>query len=300
MARPRILRAWIPAKVNLGLEVVGRRSDGYHEVVTLLQSVSLYDLFEWTETGQAFEYVGPPGVAAEADLVVRALALARGRARWTGRLRVVKRIPMAAGLGGGSADAALALRLALPDADAAELHARAAELGADVPFFLRGGTALATGSGTELSWQPAPAFWLVLVTPPPAIPDKTRTLYRGLTRADFSDGSRVREVAARMGDGEAPMALPNVFGRQLLEYPDIRYAYDRLQRGGGGIVSVSGAGPTIYALTTTYASVAAVAARLPRGAGRVAVARSVGNDERDELARLQRRLAAALRGEQND
>jgi 4-diphosphocytidyl-2-C-methyl-D-erythritol kinase len=300
VTRPHVLRAWVPAKVNLGLEVVGRRADGYHEVVTLLQSVSLYDLFEWTETGRPFEYAGPPGLDPSADLVARALALAGDRTNWSGRLRIVKRIPVAAGLGGGSADAALALRLALPDADEPELHERAKMLGADVPFFLRGGTALATGIGTELTWQGAGDRWLVLVTPPLAIPDKTPTLYRGLTAADFSDGSRVREIAERLRDGKSPNALPNAFTRQLLEYPDIRYAYDCQQRDGEGNVSVSGAGPTIYALTTGFAPAAAIAARLPSDAGRVAVVRTVGSGERDRQARLARALAVALRGEHGD
>ena len=95
----RRLDALAPAKVNLGLEVVGGRPDGYHEVVTLMQAVSLYDEFIWTETGQAFEYIPPDGVPREADLVWSVLQRAEDHTEWTGRLQVVTKL--LDGWGGG-------------------------------------------------------------------------------------------------------------------------------------------------------------------------------------------------------
>ncbi len=259
----RRLFALAPAKVNLGLEVVGRRDDGYHDLVTLFQAVSLYDLFVWTETGSPFEYIGPSGVARDVDLAWRALQSAHDRAGWTGRLQVFKRIPMAAGLGGGSTDAALALRLAVPDLDDDELALRSAALGADVPFFIRGGTALATGTGTELTPVETRECWLVLVTPPLEIPEKTRALYSGLEPGDFSDGANVRDIMTKLlWDAVLPEHLPNAFTRQLLGYPVIRYAYDRLRQAGASLVSVSGAGPTVFALTVSHPEAARIAASL--------------------------------------
>src|SRR5262245_25790360 len=104
------LHTLAPAKLNLGLEVVGRRRDGLHDLITILQAVSIFDRLTWTATGRPFEYAGPPGLAREDDLTWRAFQSAADIADWTGRLTLTKGIPVAAGLGGGSSDAALALR----------------------------------------------------------------------------------------------------------------------------------------------------------------------------------------------
>lgn len=293
----RRIHAVIPAKVNLGLEVVRRREDGYHDLVTLFQAVSLYDQFEWTETGAPFEYVPPVGVARDDDLARRVFASAPDLEGWTGQLRIVKRIPIAAGLGGGSADAALALRLAFPEASDDELSQRGAGLGADVPFFVHGGTALATGTGTELVPIETPTLWLVLVTPNVDIPEKTRALYSGLATADFSDGANVRDIMRTLVDGEGlPERLPNAFSRQLLGYPVIRYAYDRLRQAGATLVSISGAGPTLYAVTAGHGEAARIAARLAAfepALGTVHVVRTVAAPGADPSVGA---IAAALRG----
>jgi 4-diphosphocytidyl-2-C-methyl-D-erythritol kinase len=293
----RRLEATTPAKVNLGLEVVGRRADGYHEVVTLMQAVGLYDRFVWTETGAALEYIPPDGVARDADLVWRVLQRAADLSTWTGRLEVVKGIPMAAGLGGGSSDAALALRLAYSDLDDDALSQLAASIGADVPFFVRGGTALATGTGTDLTAVETTECWFVLVTPAVDIPDKTKTLYSGLTPDDYSDGANVRDITTALAGGSGlPAQLPSAFTRQLLGYPVIRYAYERLGQAGASLVSVSGAGPTVYAVTVGHQSAAGIADRLARftpEVGAINVVRAVGAmDDHSEI----RAIAAALRG----
>ena len=293
----RRLYAVTPAKINLGLEITGRRPDGYHDLVTLFQAVSLYDRFVWIETGEPFEYVGPPGVSREADLVWRVLASTPDRANWSGRLRVEKQIPMAAGLGGGSSDAALALRLAFPDDNDAKLAERGAAIGADVPFFMRGGTALATGIGADLTPIAIPRLWFVLLTPSVDIPEKTRTLYSGLEPVDFSDGANVRDITNALVGGESlPDRLPNAFSRQLLCQPVIRYAYEQFGQAGASLVSVSGAGPTLYAVFAGYQEAAQVAARLaafepPVGAVHVVRSLAARGDASSAGA-----SAAALRG----
>lgn len=290
MSRPATLVALAPAKMNLGLEVVARRHDGYHEIVTILQTITLSDRFEWRETGRPFHYYGPAGVPADIDLVVRALALAPDRDGWTGDLRVVKQVPAAAGLGGGSSNAALALRLALPDVDDATLAGHAARLGSDVPFFLGPtGRALATGAGTMLDVLSPSPLWVVLVTPELEIAGKTAALYGGLLAGDFTDGSAVRALAT----GKTwPREIPNAFLRQLLDRAEVRYAYNCLWRAGATRVTASGAGPTVFALATSWAEAAAIAARVPAGAGTTRVARSAGAPDGDAA----RRMALALRG----
>lgn len=307
---PWLLSAQTPAKVNLGLEVVGRRADGYHELVTVLQAVSLYDVFEWSDTGDSFEYVGSPDVSAESDIVARVWDSASDRDRWTGRLRLQKHIPLAAGLGGGSSDAALALQLAFPDASLAELHERAATLGADVPFFLRGSTAVATGVGTTLAWELTPRSWFVLVTPPLAIDQKTASLYAGLTNGDFSDGRRTHALLDRLAPpiywiarsdrttARTVAEFPNAFLRQLLEHDVVRYAYDALRRAGTEhetvAISASGAGPTVFALTRLLGDARRIAQQLPDDVGTVRIVHSVGTRVRANDQSIER-MARALR-----
>ncbi|MDQ6774016.1 MAG: 4-(cytidine 5'-diphospho)-2-C-methyl-D-erythritol kinase [Candidatus Dormibacteraeota bacterium] len=140
------------AKLNLDLRVVGRRADGWHDLATRFQAISLHDLLLLEQAHQT-TLAGGFGAA---DLVLRAQALlerAVGRSL-PARFRLAKRIPVRAGLGGGSADAAAALRgligLHRLDLGAAEVREVAAKVGADVPFLLQGGAALATGRGEEL------------------------------------------------------------------------------------------------------------------------------------------------------
>ncbi|HEX8853657.1 MAG TPA: 4-(cytidine 5'-diphospho)-2-C-methyl-D-erythritol kinase, partial [Pyrinomonadaceae bacterium] len=148
------------AKINLSLRVLGRREDGYHEIRTLFQTITLHDTLE-------FEPLDAPQLeftcdahdipTDESNLVLRAALALREHFGVThgARIRLDKRIPAQGGLGGGSSDAAVALvglaHLWRLQTNGAELASIGARLGADVPFFLRGGTALGTGLGTEIA-----------------------------------------------------------------------------------------------------------------------------------------------------
>lgn len=196
------------AKVNLDLAVVGRRPDGYHEVRTTLQAISLHDLLT-VERAESTTLVG----GVQDDLVLRAhraLELAEGR-RLPARFQLVKRIPAGAGLGGGSSDAAAALRalhrLYGLDRDLLEI---AAGLGADVPFFLAGGAAVATGLGERLSPLRPFQGWYALAWP--GLHLSTADVYRGwdavggdganeLARAACAVEPRLAEFASMLGDG---------------------------------------------------------------------------------------------------
>lgn len=293
MSWPDRVRVATPAKVNLGLEVIARRPDGYHEIVSVLQSVSLFDLFEWTATRRPFNYLGFDDIAPEQDLVARALAHARDAEQWTGTLSARKGIPAAAGLGGGSSDAALALRISLPNATGEELLDRAARLGSDVSFFLSSGTALASGTGSTLAPLATPRLWFVLVTPPLAIAGKTQALYRGLDARDFTDGAVVRGIADRLGRGTGPGdIIPNAFTNRLMSFPVVRYAYDRLLLAGSSVVSISGAGPTVYAVLESYHDASRVAARLPLDVGAIRIARTIAARDQPSVSAM----ALAMRG----
>src|SRR2546423_11769599 len=161
-------RAPAPAKVNLALVVGPPRDDGKHEVLTVLQRIDLVDRIELKESSE----LRVEGFESDTLVTAALRELARSAGvepRW--RIRIEKRIPVAAGLGGGSSDAATALRLAnetLPEPlGLPRLQALAAELGADVPFFLASGAQLGEGDGTRLTPLDLPQdYWVVVVLPP--------------------------------------------------------------------------------------------------------------------------------------
>ena len=173
------------AKLNLTLDVTGRRPNGYHDIDSVMQTISLHDLL-WIERTdcRVFDLVGPP-IEGE-NLVLKAARELEGRLSRAlpFTIRLFKRIPMGAGLGGGSADAAAFLKAANQlyelKLKPAELVEIATEVGQDVPFFLGGGTARASGLGSTVSpLPPVPASWHVLVVCPP-VQVATRTVYEAV------------------------------------------------------------------------------------------------------------------------
>jgi 4-diphosphocytidyl-2-C-methyl-D-erythritol kinase len=276
------IRRRAAAKVNLGLEVVGKRADGYHALVTIFQAVGLFDEVSVTAAPPGhLALAADPALGGERNLVLRAARALATRAGVTAgaTLGLVKGIPVG-GLGGGSSDAAatlLALRefwaLDIADQALAEL---ATGLGADVPFFLRGGTALATGIGEMLTPLPPLApTWFVLLTPELPLPaDKTRQLYGALTPNDFGDGARTRAQAERLRRGEPldPALLVNSFAGPLYRlFPALAHWRDRLLAAGAARVLPSGSGPTLYTIAPSAEAGQAIAARVAGSGARVAV-----------------------------
>ncbi|MGB6545499.1 MAG: 4-(cytidine 5'-diphospho)-2-C-methyl-D-erythritol kinase [Candidatus Acidiferrales bacterium] len=212
------------AKVNLRLDIIGRRADGFHELRTIFQTISLHDTLrlEWIRGGAIeLEITGNAALASESprtNLVYRALAAMRaelGIARGV-RARLEKRIPAGRGLGGGSSDAAAALvgllRLARRRIPLARLVEIASELGSDVPFFLFGGRAAALGRGEQLLPLPDGPARGVLVISPRSISVATRDAYSWLVLP------RARKRAARSARGAVlRLTNPRVASR-LIEF----------------------------------------------------------------------------------
>lgn len=253
-ARPVRKRA--PAKLNLGLAIVGRRDDGYHELVTIFQAVDLYDELTLAVADRTRLAGHDPTGGNEPNLALvageRLVALAGSAGGLSIRLR--KRIPIASGLGGASSDAAAVLRggrsLLAPRLSDAALDRLAAGIGSDVPFLLNGGAALATGRGEELQPLPRPASeTFVVVSPRMIIPRKTATLFSLLREDDFADGAAIVEQAVRWRRGErlAPELLGNGFSRALAALrPELAGLPPLLKRWGAPAVVLSGAGPSHY------------------------------------------------------
>ena len=280
-----------PAKINWTLEVLGRRDDGYHEIRTVLQTIELHDeLTLEPGAGEGIRVTGsqtPPGE----DLIVRAADLFGVASGWSSGVdvRVVKRIPVAAGLGGASSDAAATLRALQAASEEAlnesELMNLAATIGSDVPFFLRGGTALGQGRGEVLTPLPDPEpAWLVLVVPAIRIPNKTGTMYAWLADSDFSGGGKTGAFVDRVrSDRLIPEdLLSNAFERAAFEtFPALRTLHDWMLQAGARSVHLCGAGPSLFALASGEPEARAIRARLnrQRKGERVYVVRTVTADE---------------------
>jgi 4-diphosphocytidyl-2-C-methyl-D-erythritol kinase len=263
------------AKVNLTLDVLGRRADGYHELITIMQTLDLYDTLCLTIIEEDCVRIActRPDLSNEHNLAVRAaeavrqhLGLKQGLA-----IELQKRVPVAAGLGGGSSNAAAVLlalqqwwRLPLAPT---ELQGIAASLGSDVPFFLTGGLAQCEGRGERITplaprW-PSEMRWILLLKP--AIGVSTATVFRNLSPDDYSNGepSRFLLAALRSGRSFQLEALHNSLERGVLEqYPVVAQAQEDMQRAGARRVLLSGSGPTLFAPFATLTHAAQTQQRL--------------------------------------
>ena len=244
------------AKVNLTLEVLGKRTDGYHEVQSVLQTIDLADRLSIEAAEEVSLEVLPDEVGPqEENLALQAARLLQRHTchREGAHMRLEKEIPVAAGLGGGSADAAAALHglnqlwslgLSLED-----LHSLGAQLGTDVPFLLSMGTALGEGRGEVVrSLPPLSERWVVLLRPPLELEGKTRRLYGLLTPHNYSDGGITQRLVEHLRWGEAPEELfYNVFD-QVVErvFPGIGDYRTVFLDAGAPWVQLSGSGPALF------------------------------------------------------
>jgi 4-diphosphocytidyl-2-C-methyl-D-erythritol kinase len=258
------LRALAPAKINLGLFLGPTRPDGRHELVSVMQSISLADELTLEEApGADADEVRCPGVPGE-NLAARALATFRAATAWDApplHLTIDKRIPVAAGLGGGSADAAAALRLAHAASglgDGGLLLVLASELGADVAAQVAPGRWLATGAGETLRALPDPVSPFGVLVLPQAATLSTAEVYAaadrlGLSRETSALQERHDALAAAFELGVALPADPRLLHNDLqaaaLELcPETRLALPRASEAGAEVALVSGSGPTVLGL----------------------------------------------------
>jgi 4-diphosphocytidyl-2-C-methyl-D-erythritol kinase len=260
------VKASAPAKINLALVVGPVRADGRHELLTVYQRLGIADRIE-LEPAPVLRVDGFAG-----DTLVRgaleALAARAGiEARW--HARIEKRLPVAAGLGGGSSDAATALRLAnssLPEPLAADqLHQLASRLGADVPFFLTDGPQLGAGDGTTLEPLDLPQdFWVVVLLPRDVKKASTGVVYAAFDARDGVRGwdERRTVLLEQLQRLRRPRDLADLPPNDLASSP----LADRFRSLGAFRADVSGAGPAVYGLFHHRAR-AEAARRSVRGVG---------------------------------
>ena len=245
------------AKINLTLEVLGRRDDGYHEIASILQTIDLHDTLTLESDDDIALDCDRPEMASSDNLALRAAHLLRERTghRDGSLITLHKTIPVSSGLGGGSSDAAAALlglnRLWGLGMSTDDLTPLAAELGSDVPFFLQGGTAMVQGRGERVRrLPPADLELLVLLSPAIEIPDKTASLYAAINPADHTRGDLTRKLEARIrGGGDVPpQFLFNAFDAVAGQaFPGLDEYRDTLHSLGAREIHLAGSGPSLFA-----------------------------------------------------
>jgi 4-diphosphocytidyl-2-C-methyl-D-erythritol kinase len=247
------------AKINLGLLITGRRDDGYHTLETVFAPIEWFDTLEFTESDNiSMECTNLDLPVDDTNLCIRA---ARALQEFAGvksgvSIKLVKRVPFGAGLGGGSSDAAATLnalcRLWKLEVPSADLHRLAVKLGADVPYFLEmKGLAYAAGIGEELEDLDLVLPWHV-VTVFPEVQVPTAWAYRNFHRRFERQVPDLKTLVSRLcndRDTSVLAVFENDFSSVVFEhYPVVRDVRDVLSASGSLFVSLSGSGSAVYAL----------------------------------------------------
>lgn len=273
-----------PAKINLTLEILARRDDGYHALRSVMVPVGLFDELRFAPD-ERFTFACEPPALAPDNLVVRAFAQI-GRADAPVAVSLHKGIPAGAGLGGGSSDAAAVVRAALAGTfgppDARDWLADARALGSDVPFFLTGAPALIEGTGERVTaLGAAPPWWVVLVLPDAHV--ATADAFRRLAEArkttppptrprNTSVSIRCAEALQRRDFAAVQALLENDFEASVTSsHPAVGAALRALAAAGAARPMLSGSGGACFALSEDEAGARALAERIDAPGARVAV-----------------------------
>jgi 4-diphosphocytidyl-2-C-methyl-D-erythritol kinase len=268
-----MLKCLAPAKINLVLEVLSKRDDGYHEIRSLVQTINLCDVISFELADKTLFECTETSLQTSDNLVVQAAELLRkvGGYNKGAKIKLEKRIPWGAGLGGGSSDAATTLlvlnklwRLKLTTSDLVELAAR---LGSDVPFFVYGGTALMEGRGEKVTPLPAsvPGWFVLLMPPLPKISRKTQQLYSRLDARHFTGGQCVYRAFKIWPEDRrlSPSILFNVFDKVAFgAFPGLEDYWRRFEGASGTDIHLVGSGPALFAPVDSAAKAEEVYQRL--------------------------------------
>ena len=254
-----MLTVLAPAKINLTLEVLAERPDGFHEISSVIQTINLCDSLRFQLNQNVIFESNLPEWLPEESLVSKAVSLLQetiGCSKGVA-IEVSKRIPLMAGLGGDSSDAAATLRglnkLWELDLSAEKLLELSARLGSDVAFFLYRGTALIQGRGELVTLlPPLPHMWVVLVVPSISrIQGKTKRLYSSLTASHYTDGQVTKRLLEELKAGGefSPSLLFNTFENvAFAQFSELGVYQEHIMKVGGTDVHLAGSGPALFTL----------------------------------------------------
>ncbi|MFH1560630.1 MAG: 4-(cytidine 5'-diphospho)-2-C-methyl-D-erythritol kinase [Chloroflexota bacterium] len=281
------------AKVNLTLEVLGKREDGYHQIASVMQTIDLCDELRFAPSDHLMLRCNLPSLETPDNLVLKAATLLKEHTGYSGGMDIYlnKAIPLASGLGGGSSDAAATLkalnRLWGLDLRHEELLPLAASIGSDVSFFLLGGTAIAEGRGEEVhEIPPMPTVHLVLLAPPMWFDkltmsgaDKTATMYSHLAPEQYTGGEASLQLRRCIEDGKRPNAgmLCNAFEGVAFDlFPPLEVCRRAMLEAGADWVRLAGSGPALYTFAGSSSEALAMAEKLREGGYEAYAAATVG------------------------
>jgi 4-diphosphocytidyl-2-C-methyl-D-erythritol kinase len=254
-----MLNVLAPAKINLTLEVLAKRSDGFHEIRSVIQTINLCDSLRFHLSRDIEFKCDVPNWIPEESLVSKATSLLQ---QVTGcdkgaTIEINKRIPLMSGLGGDSSDAAAILRglnklwgLSLSYGELLDLTAG---LGSDVAFFLCGGTALVTGRGETVTPLPQLShMWIVVMMPPvPRLPGKTERLYASINASHYTEGQITERLVEELMEGReyTPSLLFNIFENVAFTHSSELSVYrEHMVKDGATDVHLAGSGPALFTL----------------------------------------------------
>jgi 4-diphosphocytidyl-2-C-methyl-D-erythritol kinase len=277
------------AKINLALAVLGKRPDGYHNIQTVFQTISLHDELEFHLSDRLeLECENLPGVPREENLIWKAAKIlsAAMPAKRGAAIILKKKIPSGAGLGGGSGNAAATLlglcRLWQIGHSEINLESLAAELGSDVPFFLSGGTSMGSGRGEKIDPLPdPPTQHLAVIFPGVQVPTAGayRSLNLGLTSA--TEDNRIYRFCGQLKSDQSFLAgIFNDFEASILPaYPPILQAKDFLRQQGAAATLLSGSGSAVFGFFNDEESALAASRAMTRETWQVFPAKTLSRTE---------------------
>ena len=248
-----------PAKINLTLEVLGKRPDGYHEIRSVIQTVNFCDSLQITPDKEVRFKSNKSVWSGEQSLVAKAVKLLQTTTGSTqgASIKIKKWLPLISGLGGDSSDAAAVLRglnqLWELGLSTTKLQALTQQLGSDVSFFLSGGTALMEGRGEKVTpLPPLPHQWIILIIPDvPRLPGKTKRVYSMLRPSHYTDGKITEKLITFLKSGGefSSSLLYNVFENVVFgSGEELTILRDHLLKIGAPNIHLAGSGPTMFTL----------------------------------------------------
>ena len=259
-------------KINLTLEILGRRSDGYHNIVSIMQTISMYDELSFDLDNQLSVYSNNPRLDNQENVIFKAATLLKSATGYPGGAKIYlqKHIPMDSGLGGGSTDAASTL-LTLSELWGVSLGTEkllnlAIRIGSDVPFFLSGGTAMVSGTGDRICGiDKTPNMNVVILTTSTNIENKTATMYRHINPDAYTDGTISEKLMHSLLTEESMSEdlIHNAFSEVAVRMvPNLRTQRQALIDAGANNVHLTGSGPSLYSVTSSSEEAQLIAGNL--------------------------------------
>ena len=262
-----------PAKVNLVLEVLGKREDGYHEIKSVMQTISLFDVLNFEEADGIELDCSVSSLQTADNLVLKAVNILRQASgyRRGARIKLKKRIPWGSGLGGGSSDAAITLiglnKLWSLGLSYEQLAVIGAEVGSDVPFFIYGGRCLVRGRGDWVAPLPdiQTACFVLLKPELPEQADKTKRLYNILKPSHYTAGDFAEQAVSAI-DRESRLyggTIFNVFDSVAFQaFPGLEKYWNSFLHAGVKNIHLAGSGPVLFTLVDNEVEATAIQKKL--------------------------------------